>query len=146
MSGRVFAGQRDQDGSSRVLLDGELLAPGSPTWATSLCLWNHSPSGPEWGYHGSGPSQLAITMLMAVTDTDEAERYYPLFRSGVLALIRADRWILPVDQVETWLAGVRKQSHQVFSVSGETDRDGVLAVHITPPGPGSTTAEECEVR
>ena len=56
-------------------------------------------AGPEWGYHGSGPGQLAIAMLLAVTDTEEAKRYYPLFRSGVLALIRGDRWTLPVDQV-----------------------------------------------
>lgn len=133
MTGRAFRGERDQDGSGRVLLDGEQLAPGSPIWETSLCLRNHSPSGPEWGYHGSGPAQLAIAMLLAVTDTDEAERYYPLFRSGVLAVIRGDRWLLPVDQVETWLAGVRNQDHQVFSVSAEADRAGVLLVHITPP-------------
>lgn len=132
----MFRGERDQDGSGRVLLDGELLAPGSRIWAASLCLRNHSPSGPEWGYHGSGPAQLAIAMLMAVTDTDEAERYYPLFRSGVLALIRGDRWLLPVDQVDTWLAGVRKQNHRVFSVAAEADRDGVLLVHITPPSSG----------
>ena len=77
-------------------------------------------------------------MLMAVTDTDEAERYHPLFRSGVLAGIRGDRWTLPVHQVETWLAGVRKQDHQVFSVSAEAGRDGVLLLHITPPSSGRT--------
>ena len=140
MTERVFRGERDQDGCGRVHLDGELLAPESPLWETSLCLRNHSPSGPEWGYHGSGPAQLAITMLMAVTDTDEAERYYPLFRSGVLALIRGDRWTLPVHQVETWLAGVRNHDHQVFSVSAEADRDGALLVHITPPSSGRKAA------
>ena len=77
MTGRSFRGERAQDGRGRVHLDGELLAPESRLWETSLCLRNHSPSGPEWGSHGTGPAQLAITMLMAVTDTDEAERYYP---------------------------------------------------------------------
>ena len=143
---RVFRGERDQDGSGRVHLDGELLAPSSPTWHTSLCLRNHSPTGPEWGYHGSGPGQLAIAMLLAVTDTEEAERYYPLFRSGVLALIRGDRWTLPVDQVESWLDGVRQQDHQVFSVSAEADRDGVLVVQITPPSSGRTNPTTSLIR
>ena len=143
---RVFRGERDQAGRGRVHLDGELLAPSSTIWHTSLCLRNHSPSGPEWGYHGSGPGQLAIAMLLAVTDTEEAERYYPLFRSGVLALIRGDRWTLPVDQVETWLDGVRQQDHHVFSVLAEPDRDGVLVVHITPPSSGRTNPKTSLIR
>lgn len=133
MSERVFRGSRD-NGHARVHLDGELLAPSSHMWETSLFLRNHSPSGPEWGSHGGGPSQLAITMLLAVTDTEEAERYYPLFRSGVLALIRGDRWTLPVDHVEAWLAGVRRQRHHPFSVSA-TDRDGTVLVSIAPGRP-----------
>ena len=26
-------------------------------------LWNHSPTGFEWGYGGSGPAQLALALL-----------------------------------------------------------------------------------
>ena len=126
---RLFRGERDGSGA-RVHLDGELLAPDTPLWHTSLCLRSHSPTGPQWGYHGSGPSQLAIVILLAVTDSDEAERYYILFRSGVLSLIRADRWTLPVEQIRRWLAAVRRKDHQVFSVSGEPDEDGVLSVRI----------------
>ena len=28
-----------------------------------LDLWNHSPTGFEWGYGGSGPAQLALAIL-----------------------------------------------------------------------------------
>ena len=28
-----------------------------------LDLWNHSPTGFEWGYCGSGPAQLALAIL-----------------------------------------------------------------------------------
>jgi hypothetical protein len=28
-----------------------------------LDLWNHSPTGFEWGYGGSGPAQLALALL-----------------------------------------------------------------------------------
>ena len=126
---RVIRGERDRNGA-RVHVDNELLAPDSELWHMSLCLRDHSPTGPEWGYHGSGPSQLAIAILLVVTDTVEAERFYPLSRSGVLSLIRADRWTLPVDQVRRWLARVRAKDHQLFSVSGEPDAEGVLDVQI----------------
>ena len=96
----------------------------------SLCLRNHSSPGPQWGYQGGGPSQLAIVILLAVTDTDEAERYYSLFQTGVLALIRADRWTLPLHQVRRWLAHIREKDHQTFDVVGELDGAGVLAVRI----------------
>jgi hypothetical protein len=39
-----------------VTVDGRSLNP-------RLDLWNHSPTGFEWGYAGSGPSQLALAML-----------------------------------------------------------------------------------
>ena len=57
------------------------------------------------------------------------------FRSGVLSLIRADRWTLPVDQVRRWLARVRAKDHQLFSVSGEPDAEGVLDVQIAGLNP-----------
>ena len=82
---RLIRGERDADGNARVYVDDELLAPDSALWHTSLCLRNLSPTGPEWGYDGRGPAQLAIVILLAVTDTEEAQRFYPLFRSGVLA-------------------------------------------------------------
>lgn len=49
-----------------VFLDGERLDPGP-----SQRLWNHSPDGFSWGYGGSGPAQLALAILFAVT-RDEA--------------------------------------------------------------------------
>ena len=75
---RVIRAERDRNGA-RVHVDNELLAPDSELWHMSLCLRDHAPTGPEWGYHGSGPSQLAIAILLVVTDTVEAERFYPLF-------------------------------------------------------------------
>ena len=127
---RLIRGERGDDGTARVYLDDELLAPDSALWHTSLCLRNHSPTGPNWGYHGSGPAQLAIAILLAVTDTEEAQRFYPLFRSGVLAGIRADRWTLRVELVRRWIARIREQDHQAFAVSAEPDEAGVVNVRI----------------
>ena len=36
-----------------VTVDGRALDP-------RFDLWNHSPTGFEWGYGGSGPAQLAL--------------------------------------------------------------------------------------
>ena len=127
---RLIRGERDADGNARVYVDDELLAPDSALWHTSLCLRNHSPTGPEWGYHGSGPAQLAIVILLAVTDTEEAGLYYPLFRSGVLTGLRADRWTLQVELVRRWLERIREQDHQAFAVSAEPDETGVAHVRI----------------
>lgn len=45
-----------------VLLDGKLLSP-----LPSQLLHNHSPDGFNWGYGGSGPSQLALAVLLELT-------------------------------------------------------------------------------
>jgi len=127
---RLIRGERDVDGTARVYIGDELLAPGSALWHTSLCLRNHSPTGPNWGYHGSGPAQLAIVILLVVTDTEEAQRFYPLFRSGVLAGLRADRWTLRVELVRRWLDQIRDQDHQAFAVSAEPDGAGVVDVRL----------------
>ena len=37
-----------------------------------LDLRNHSPSGFEWGYGGSGPAQLALALAADVLGDDEA--------------------------------------------------------------------------
>lgn len=58
---RRLVGNRPANGGAlRVWLDGILLDP-SP----SQKVWNHSPTGFEAGYGGSGPSQLALAVLLA---------------------------------------------------------------------------------
>lgn len=58
-----------------VRIDGELL-PLPP----SLKVRNHSPTGFSWGYGGSGPSQLALAVLLTVVPRAEAERFYMDFK------------------------------------------------------------------
>lgn len=45
-----------------VYLDGEYLSPGR-----SQEMKNHSPDGFNWGYGGSGPSQLALAIMLELT-------------------------------------------------------------------------------
>ncbi|WP_096396466.1 MULTISPECIES: DUF6166 domain-containing protein [Halobacteriales] len=52
----------------------------------SLKLANHSPSGFEWGYGGSGPAQLALALLLDYTDDEEvALAEYKAFKTEVVS-------------------------------------------------------------
>ncbi|MFC4360192.1 DUF6166 domain-containing protein [Halobium salinum] len=52
----------------------------------SLELVDHSPSGFEWGYGGSGPAQLALALLLDYTDGEEvALAEYMAFKTEVVS-------------------------------------------------------------
>ena len=73
-------------GEILITVDGALL-----DWRSSLAVRNHSPTGPSWAYGGSGPAQLALAILLAVTDEATAERFYQKFKWDVLAPNRGGR-------------------------------------------------------
>ena len=45
----------------------------------------HSPDGFQWGYGGSGPSDLALSMLTDAVGKELAEQYYQLFKADFIA-------------------------------------------------------------
>jgi len=52
----------------------------------SLELVNHSPSGFEWGYSGSGPAQLALALLLDYTEEETfALDHYQAFKTEVVS-------------------------------------------------------------
>ena len=52
----------------------------------SRVLVNHSPSGFEWGYGGSGPAQLALALLLDYTGDDAfALNHYQAFKIEVVS-------------------------------------------------------------
>ena len=83
---------------AKVTVGGEPL-----DWRASLGVRNHSLTGPEWGYDGSGPSQLALAILLAVTDRGTAERRHQKFKRDVIARINDSQWSLPLRDVRRWL-------------------------------------------
>lgn len=70
---------RDEDGL-HVTVNGNTV-PLQP----SLKVWNHSPSGFEIGYGGSGPAQLALAILLLYADKRTASMLHQEFKWGVLA-------------------------------------------------------------
>ncbi len=71
----------DGDWETReVYLDGRWLDP-----KPSQKIWNHSPDGFNWGYSGSGPAQLALAIMLKVTDKNTAIQLYQDFKREVIA-------------------------------------------------------------
>jgi len=60
----------------------------------------HSPTGFEWGYGGSGPADLALNILYAVTDNKAAaERYYQEFKWIFVATMPREGGVIKRDDI-----------------------------------------------
>ena len=96
MATKYYRGRRDDHGTGSVtVVDEGVERPLDPR----LDLVNHSPTGLEWGYHGSGPAQLALAMLADATGDDaKALQYYQQFKRGFVALL-TDGWTDSVGRV-----------------------------------------------
>lgn len=77
----------------------------------SLEVINHSPTGFNWGYGGSGASQLALAILLRFTRKEEAVRYHQPFKWQVIAQLPQNKeWELPDGRVTDWLDAIRKRN------------------------------------
>ena len=71
--------------------------------AASQKLVNHSPDGFNWGYGGSGPSQLALGLLLSVSGDDNLSlRYYQQFKWEIVASL-PDSWELSEASISEWI-------------------------------------------
>jgi hypothetical protein len=94
---RVWA---EEDGSSRNI---------TPDF--SLTIRNHSPTGFNWGYGGSGPTQLALALLLEVSHSrDLAEKHYHDFKNTFVARWN-DQWEINEKEILAWL--VEKEKNNV---------------------------------
>lgn len=88
MDEKIYRGERDprgfvDQGTLSVIENGAFhrLDP-------RLDLFNHSPTGFEWGYGGSGPAQLALAILADATGDDEvAVRLHQQYKREVIATL-----------------------------------------------------------
>ena len=65
----------------------------------------HSPDGFEWGYGGSGPSELARCILIDYfDDIPKADKHYQQFKFDIIAVIKEDSWVITSEDIEKWLA------------------------------------------
>lgn len=65
-----------------------------------LDLRNHSPTGMNWGYAGSGPAQLALAILADALDDDtRALALYQRFKFAAIVNISGDSFVITRDMV-----------------------------------------------
>src|SRR5215469_13551398 len=65
-----------------------------------LDLRNHSPTGFEWGYGGSGAAQLALAILADyLADHNQALDLYQRFKWQIIAHLPWKRWVLGNNEI-----------------------------------------------
>lgn len=104
---RIFQGFAQTNPFSReVLIIDENLTAKILRPERSQAVKNHSPDGFNWGYAGSGPAQLALAMLLEVTnDEAKALAHYQKFKFQVIAAISSQEtnWEIEENKIVVWL-------------------------------------------
>lgn len=76
-----------------------------------LDLWNHSPTGFEWGYGGSGPAQTALALLAdALGDDGWAVRLHQEFKWAYVSRWAGnnreaglvEQWRITDEEIRAW--------------------------------------------
>lgn len=68
-------------------------------------ICRHSPDGFEWGYGGSGPADLALSMLTDAVGAELAERHYQRFKSQFIASQPFEGFCISSALVQAWIDG-----------------------------------------
>ena len=59
-----------------------------------LDLRDHSPTGLEWGFFGSGPAQLSLAILADCMGDEAALEFYQRFKQKVIGHLPYEGWVL----------------------------------------------------
>jgi len=70
-----------------------------------LDIRNHSPTGFEWGYNGSGPAQLALALVADACGRGWADPViYQRVKNYVVSRLPKDGWVLTEEQIQAVVA------------------------------------------
>ena len=94
---KYYTGIRDKR-DLLVHVDGRTLFP-----FESQQIHNHSPGGFEWGYGGSGPSQLALAILLDMFGKSIAATHYQAFKQDFIETARFEGFVINSDDITAWL-------------------------------------------
>jgi len=99
----IYQGSR-QGGNVSVTKNGRPLQPRQD-------LQNHSPTGFEWGYEGSGPAQLALALLADyLRDDESALDLHQEFKRVIVANLPRSCWTLNSREMERAVTALRAQA------------------------------------
>jgi hypothetical protein len=101
-----YEGRRTQTGCIvTVHQEGQEPRPLNPR----LDLRNHSPTGFEWSYSGSGPAQLALALAAdALGDDDRAQDAHQDLKFRLVARLPHEGWTLSEKQVRAAVAQIEQ--------------------------------------
>lgn len=106
---KTYSGQRTGEpgdrGETRVIVHepGKDPKPLDPR----LDLRNHSPTGFEWGYAGSGPAQLALALAIDVLgDEDRALNVYQRLKFKVVGRLPVEGWTITEEKLREVIEGI----------------------------------------
>jgi len=101
-----YIGSRTEDGCQVTVMEDE--RPPRPL-ALRLEIRNHSATGFEWGYGGSGPAQLALALAMDVLgDADRAQRVYQTLKFKLVGRLPNHAWELSEDQLSSAIKSIER--------------------------------------
>ena len=67
-----------------------------------ICV--HSPDGFNWGYAGSGPADLALSLLTDIIGKDDAEKLYQSFKNDIITKLKmGNPWTTTEDEIIKWI-------------------------------------------
>jgi len=96
LSHKVYVMKRDATGHPIVLVKGRKEKP-------LKHIVRYSPSGLEWGYGGSGPADLALSILSDAVGRDLADCYHQDFKWFFISRIPWDGGEITESQIAAWL-------------------------------------------
>ncbi len=88
----------------QIWLDDKELLP-----ERSQAIYNHSPDGFNWGYSGSGPSQLALAICLEAFSQEVAQRIYQGFKWQFVASWPQDDFDVEID-MHQWSQDIIKNT------------------------------------
>lgn len=93
-AGKIYCGWRPRVGGEKVTVNGKPLEH----------IVFHSPTGVSWGFGGSGPADLSLSILTDHFNGDKgkAMKYHQDFKWDFVAYFR-DSWSLTDLEIEAWL-------------------------------------------
>ena len=108
---KFYYGERDADGNCAVwVVEDHASSPTAEAdelvtrdFPLRLDLRNHSPTGFEWGYGGSGPAQLALALLADAVGDEFAQTHYQEFKREVISAFGAS-WSISAQEIRRFIS------------------------------------------
>jgi hypothetical protein len=105
---RLYLAARTEWGAAVLVRDGEDDPRALPSRRD---LHDHSPTGFEWGYEGSGPAQLALAILADCTKDDAyALEKHQDFKRWVVARMPKEGWVISAADVMRALTEMQREA------------------------------------